>query len=150
MGENSLHHRPLQDSKKAEPTCPQSTPLPHPCSCHSCRSTGLRGAGFGSQTPPPRSSDGPHQCHEAGCRWGWVRVLKRPPTIHNPQQSTPEPGPTFLCQPHPRQQERWGREGTDRVKGDTWGQKRASPRDKERGKPEFLAWFSRNKLDQYP
>lgn len=75
MSHPSLSGRPLlgpdlQDSRKAEPTCPWSSPLPRPCSCHSCRSTGLRGAGSDSQTPPQRSSGGPHRCHGAGCGQG--------------------------------------------------------------------------------
>lgn len=88
MSHLSLSHRPLlgpngQDSKKAEPSCPWSVPLPHPCSCHSCRSTGLQGAGSGSQTPPPRSSGGPRQCHGADCE-----------TIKASSEETPYPSPT--------------------------------------------------------
>ena len=34
-------------------------------------------------------------------RGGSEPLPKRSPAVHNPQQSTPEPEPTFLCQPHP-------------------------------------------------
>lgn len=98
---SSFSHRPLlgpnvQASRKAEPTCPESTPLPRPCSCRSCRSTGLRGAGSGSQTLPPRSSGGPRRCHEAGCGRGRVRASAE----ETPGPSTtPSRAPQSLGQP---------------------------------------------------
>lgn len=60
--------KPAQGGRTKHPgPLPLSTALPHRCSCHSCRSTGLRAAVSGSQTPPPRSSGGQHQRHGAGC-----------------------------------------------------------------------------------
>lgn len=91
MSHLSLSHRPLTFlgpdvySQKAEPTCLWRAPLPHPCSCHSCRSTGLQGAGSGSRTPLPQSSGDPHQCHGAGYGHGTVSVsAEETPTYSQP------------------------------------------------------------------
>lgn len=118
MSHPSLSHRPLTFlgpdvySKKAEPTCLWRAPLPHPCSCHSCRSTGLQGAGSGFQTPLPQSSGDPHQCHGAGYGHGTVSAsTEETPTYSQPPA---EPGPTFLCQPHPNPQDRWKGESEKR------------------------------------
>lgn len=150
----SLNHRSLsgphlQDPRKRNPPA-WSTPLPHPCSCHSCRSTGLQGAGSGSQTPPPRSSGGPHQCHRAGCGRGTVSASaeETPAPIHpQPPAEQPRPGPTFLHPPHPNPQsdrqrgereegsESWGgRWGGERRPGDQrlTGRRRHCPQEKER------------------
>lgn len=116
----SLSHRPLlgssgQDSRKAEPTCPQSAPLPHPCSCHSCRSTGLLGAGSGSQTPPPQSSGGPHRCHGASCGQGQVRASAEEIPTHSLRPT--EHAGALASLPTPAspngQQGRWRREGNE-------------------------------------
>lgn len=140
---SSLSHGPLlsprvQDPRKAKPACHWSGHVPRPCSCHSCRSTGLQGAGSGSQTPPPRNSGGPRRCH--GAAWGRAGggsepLLKTPSTPTASSRAAPGPRPSFLHQLHPtdNRAERRGKGGAEGQRGREKGEP-GGPRDVHRQK----------------
>lgn len=76
-----------------------SIPLPHRCSYHSYKSTGLRVTWSGSQKPPPQSSDDQHQHHGAGYWGDSQRVTENPTTYLLPPREQYTSAHRH-CQPH--------------------------------------------------
>lgn len=134
MPHPSLSHRSLlgpnlQNSKRAEPTWPWSTPY-HICVVVThvdplaSREPGLVLKHFLHEAQVARIS----VIEQAVSRGQSVPLLKRLPipTHPQPQQSSPRPGPTFLHQPHPNLQ-------YDRQRGES--EEGSGPRGEKEGRP---------------